>query len=1134
MNNYSILSKYIVSKYIDRISGLDLPEKLVEYDIKDRVLVGMLSANRMEASLEGRYVENKNTRFESVPSMSLSFLVKKDNKGILYVKPCGTLFYNIEPAYELVVERIVSEYRARDKKNYKDILEICSEYGSDKILLPLTYKKLSIETYIGEGIPLSLKDLKEGSFSIGDKISEKLNLIKDSILKEICICESSYIKLDNLKTEKAFNSVLTIKEEKAIPHWNLDISINVIDEGNCWRLLLQLVNLTGISSGANVGYSPNVFNAGIKIKGNECVEFVGQNLDYFKTGFKKKEPVYAISENTSADFDIKTNTIMTDNVPYYYQNRLITNDEFNQYITFDNLIIDPVKNLEYIYQKMMDDYSKRETERDHTTFLSDYAREQFNDALIDYKCEIGRFYKGIEQIKYKDAVRKAFVYMNKTFKHKLDGDVRTIEGWRLFQIVFIVSLIPAAIRSEYPEDNGLLETDVETADLLYFPTGGGKTEAFLGTCVFAMFFDRLRGKEQGVTSILKYPLRLLAVQQLDRILNIIIKANIIKYSIPQISNTNNFSLGFFVGSSNTPNKISLYEKLSDRGDYGKSKNLILNSDQDTLNEYYRFIDTCPCCGKKMVNIIFDKESWRLKHVCGNPDCSIETLPLMIVDSELYRYLPSVIVSTIDKMSMIGTTIDFKSLFGQVKYKCDKHGYTVEKKCQCPQCSGSLKRIKELKDPVPTFFIQDEMHLVSESLGTFDAHYESFLNYYAKNLIPEQQRKQIRYVGATATISMYEEHIKDLYHMPGRRFPCLYPSVNNDKDYYSYTDNNDISRIILGYAPYGRSILNGMWESVYILRVIVHSIISNYSEVYKELKTKYGFNGSIEEFKLMMNNYWTELVYNNRKQDAIDLENAFNNQANNKLEEQHIPLYKIGQMTSDIDFQSVRKTLFDIHANIGKLDSMNLILATRTISHGVDEDSFNMMYFFGMPNNNAEYIQAYSRTGRKYTGIVIDIIRLMRVRDRSYLKNFKIFHQNKDDLVERVPINRWARNAVYSTLPGLLAGIIYQYYTLYSDKSQSSFMYAKTLKKALAEGSIDINDVISKLISIYGCNSGEKMSLAYKTIITEEVQRILTGIKNNNVGDKEFLSDLIGKYSKGNKKPMTSLRDTEEQIEIKIE
>ena len=229
-------------------------------------------------------------------------------------------------------------------------------------------------------------------------------------------------------------------------------------------------------------------------------------------------------------------------------------------------------------------------------------------------------------------------------------------------------------------------------------------------------------------------------------------------------------------------------------------------------------------------------------------------------------------------------------------------------------------------------------------------------------------------------------------------------------------------------PYGRSITDGMWESVYIMRLVVYRMIQFLEESYEKL-CAVGFSGSIDEYRDMLYDYWIELVYNNRKQDAMELENAFQNQANNYLEAKGVPKYVIEQMTSDVDFQTVRKTLFDIQANRKNFESTNLLLATSTISHGVDEDSFNVMYFFGMPNNNAEYIQAYSRTGRKFTGIVVDIIRLMRVRDRSYLKNFVIFHQNRDDLVEAVPINRWAKNAIYSTLPGLLAGLIRQYYTI---------------------------------------------------------------------------------------------------------
>ena len=350
------------------------------------------------------------------------------------------------------------------------------------------------------------------------------------------------------------------------------------------------------------------------------------------------------------------------------------------------------------------------------------------------------------------------------------------------------------------------------------------------------------------------------------------------------------------------------------------------------------------------------------------------------------------------------------------------------------------------------------------------------------------------------------------------------------DFYSYTDINDITRIIMGYAPYGRSITNGMWESVYIMRTILYSLIVNIEETYTALQHE-GFAGTTEDLKEMLFDYWIELVYNNRKQDAMELENSFQNQGNNYLEEKGMPKFNIEQMTSDVDFQTVRKTLFDIQANRGNLESTNLLLATSTISHGVDEDSFNIMYFFGMPNNNAEYIQAYSRTGRKYTGIVIDVIRLMRIRDRSYLKNFVVFHQNKDDLVEAVPINRWAKNAIYSTLPGILSALLMQHYTVEND--MDSMYRAVDLKKLLLEGKIVEDEVIEHMIGAYACNEIEKLSLAYKEVIEKEVHHVLDGIANGNFQKDEFLSDAISKYTHGKKRPMISLRDTEEQIEIKI-
>lgn len=1133
-SNYNIIANYIVSKYIERVSGKDLGEIFVDEDPSKRVMVGMLAEDRVEAKFEGGYVENTSTKFDSIPSISISFVVENTEEGILNVIPSGLLFYMIEPDYEKTVQYILKRYSEKDLENYTSILQLCEKYPDIKFNLPLTYKKIDIASAMGDGIPILLSDMVTGqTFHLKEKISEKLGTILNHVSSEIRIVSKNRISFFDLTDPDRFHLVTGVKDEKVQPRWDIDVVCNVREEGNTLRFLLQMVNTTPVHDNKNTGYLPKIFDAGLCIRGNDKIVFQNIPLDYFSGTYKERDSIYAVTENASAKYFMEKNEIRTENIPVYYQKRLVTKDDLKEYVTFEKLILDPLSNLRYILSRMKKDYEKCEDDFElKQSKLSHQARLKYQNALREYKNEITRFSNGIKQIEYKDYVRKAFYYMNKTFQTKLKGQSKNIRGWRLFQIVFIVSMIGEVIRSEYQDDSSLAYADIDVANLLYFPTGGGKTEAFLGITVFAMFFDRLRGKDQGITAFLKYPLRLLAVQQLDRVLSIVMQANVVRQESIELALTTEFRVGFYVGKDNTPNKISKKEKLSSRGEQQKNLDLLLESDQDTLNEYYRFIDRCPCCGKKMVNVRFNKELWVLEHVCENPDCNTFVLPLFIVDSEIYRYLPSIVISTIDKMSLIGISNEFKALFGQVKRYCPIHGFSTGSKCTCAEsgCSGRAQAVGYLKDPVPTLFIQDEMHLIKESLGTFDAHYESFIYYYAKKMVKPEHRKRIRYIGATATISMYQEHIRNLYHMEPKRFPCEYPAIKSGEDFYSYTDENDITRIILGYAPYGRSITDGMWESVYIMRLVVYNMMNHIDESYESVK-HLGFTSSMEAYENMLFDYWIELVYNNRKQDAIELENAFQNQANNILASKGIPLYVIKEMTSDVDFQTVRKTLFDIQANRKNVTSTNLILATSTISHGVDEDSFNIMYFFGMPNNNAEYIQAYSRTGRKYTGIVIDIIRLMRVRDRSYLKNFVTFHQNKDDLVESVPINRWAKNAIYSTLPGILSGVIMQYYTILTGADH--LYHAVKVKKLLIDEVIRIDDVINLIVAIYDCRDNEKMSLAYKEIIAEEVTSILNGIQNGNFTKDDFLSDAIGCYSHGKLKPMRSLRDTEEQIEIKL-
>ena len=158
--------------------------------------------------------------------------------------------------------------------------------------------------------------------------------------------------------------------------------------------------------------------------------------------------------------------------------------------------------------------------------LTEIGKIQFRKEIDGFGTEIKRFKTGINLIEKHNMVRQAFCYMNQTFKMSAKG----YSTWRLFQIVFIVSLILDIVANEPElmlEESLIKKAKTNDVDILYFPTGGGKTEAFLGIMVFNLFFDRIRGKEQGVTAILKYPLRLLSVQQVQRVSNILAAAEII-------------------------------------------------------------------------------------------------------------------------------------------------------------------------------------------------------------------------------------------------------------------------------------------------------------------------------------------------------------------------------------------------------------------------------------------------------------------------------------------------------------------------------------------------------------------------------------------------------------------------------
>lgn len=1122
--NYAVLARYLVNRYIQKISGTGSEDLIVGERPSDTIMVGMLAANRVRKTYNGGYEENPTTFYSSVPSIAVSFLVDRESSGRIKIQPLGYFYYRIKTEYDIQIKQLLRARCREYNKEFKTLAELV-KYINDKGLDPTfslcpVYKRVSLEDYV-DALEVDIENLKShGRISLHDQLYHQLKELARTIYPESIV--SSYdqkIPIEELSDQHSFeNLTRPSNDQYVLPNWDLDIIVETYDVGSELRITVRLVNISpehGKLGGRS--YDPNLYNAQLKITGLAGLEFLDINLDYFRDDYRRKASVKGISENASLEYCESTNSLITVNIPVFYQKRLVTKDHFERYTSFRQLVSHPLECLDAIAAAMDSDYESLLTEfHKKKGQLAPTGRKTYREHLEQYRCEILRFKRGVEILRNKKLALKAFCYMNESFSVMLNPKQRVYRGWRLFQLVFIVSLINDIVASEYPEDPLINLADLDTVDLLHFPTGGGKTEAFLGATVFAAFFDRLRGKQDGVTSIIKYPLRLLSIQQLERVLVALVKAEYVRIRHSELAGKP-FSIGYYVGSGNTANRIR-----DDRDFHLLSQN--------DLDAKYRLIDRCPYCGNRSIHVRFDQEHWRLLHCCLNKDCAMDHLPLYVIDDEIYRFLPTVIISTIDKMSLIGLTSDFKAIWGQVDGFCPKHGYTVGDRCTpgSLDCTETIKPVTNLRDPVPTLVIQDELHLVRESLGTFASHYETFLRYYASSLIREATRKKMKYIGATATISNYQDHIWNLYHLPARCFPAPYPKI--DENFYSYVDHEDLNRIIVGYAPYGRSVTDAMWQSVTFFREIVYRCIEEIETTYEDLLND-GFIGEREQLLRMLDEYWVAITYNNARQDVVDLTNAFQNQGNNYLYFRRIPGFAIEQMTGEESFQDIRRVLFDVEANKGQLGNTNLIIATSTISHGVDEDIFNQLFFFGIPRSTAEYIQAYSRVGRKRTGIVFDVIRLARERDRSYLKNFHLFHKCQEYLVDPVPINRWAKNAIYSTLPGLLSALLLQYYS--NHPSYGSLARVRTLQKALLNGQIESEDVKRHLHMAYGCSPLEKVSCVYEEIIDEEVERILNGIRSGSFSPTERTGDAIARFASKKKRPMTSLRDTDELVTIKV-
>ena len=726
-------------------------------------------------------------------------------------------------------------------------------------------------------------------------------------------------------------------------------------------------------------------------------------------------------------------------------------------------------------------------------------RRRFEEDIAGFRQDVERVEAALKVLSEVPEALEAFELMNRAFSISKSP----FAHWRRFQVIFSLLQVPDAVAVHRP----VARSYRDVVDVIYFPTGGGKTEAYLSAVVFQMFLDRLMGKRSGVTAITKFPLRLLSLQQLQRISDVFGAAEAVRreHRVIGAEGYDPFSTGYFVGQANTPNRLL---KTGYGGEEGED-NLRPVEERTPECEGWRIVPECPSpgCGGE-VQLGADRQRIRIIHRCTK--CGLE-VPVYVSDDEVYRYLPTLVVSTLDKCAAAGLQRNFRQLFGVVDGKCKDHGYFSGGACMYYEGGrGPCKRTDHEKvslvDPTPSLLIQDEIHLVRESLGSYDSHYETFLDALQRSLT--EGRKRVKVLAASATISQFRRQLYHLYLREGSRFPSHGP---NAKDSFYAKEDPDVARVIVGILPRITPIFSVLW------------LIQGHRELISGTRPP-PFPGDART----KGDYSLALCYNLKKMAADEVANSVRRQVNTGLRASGADAIEPHVLTGDVGFGAVRDLLHRVEGPDPK-NRPSLIVSTSAISHGVDLDALNVMVFHGMPSNTAEYVQAYSRVGRRFPGVVFVVFNPFRERDMSHYQTFVKYHEVSDLLVEPVPINRWAKFSVLRTVPGIFAASVLNYFEPMAQRMGVRRLYMMNdFAQALNRGDVDEGAILEYVKGAYGVTTAAE-GAHFARVIEERVSTYLAVARSRAPGERDgYLPFSLPDQ------PMSSLRDTDIPVEISAE
>lgn len=682
-------------------------------------------------------------------------------------------------------------------------------------------------------------------------------------------------------------------------------------------------------------------------------------------------------------------------------------------------------------------------------------------AISNCKTTLRRIGEGLALLQKDSKAAEAFQFMNQAMwqqrihsilsEKKRRGEVVDLSSvdtaknrtWFPFQLAFILLNLPSM--TELDHEDRCHETNA-IADLLWFPTGGGKTEAYLGLTAYTLGLRRLQGTiagrsgEYGVAVLMRYTLRLLTLQQFQRATALICACESIRREA--LENDNNakwgkepFRIGLWVGKRTTPNTTQQSDEYTKqaRGSYQAAS----GSPHQLTN--------CPWCGTKIDegrNIkveSYAKGQGRTLVYCGDSfgkclfsqkNSPTEGLPIVVVDEEVYRRLPSLLISTVDKFAQMPWNGATQMLFGQVEAYCERHGFKspeIEDSSHPKRFLPATKLTPHNPLRPPDLIIQDELHLISGPLGTLVGLYETVVDKLASW---EVNGKVVRpkVIASTATIRQAKEQIHNLFLRKVQVFPpqCL---DSSDNFFARQRQPNDETpgRRYLGICAPGRRLTAALIR-VYIAQLsAAQTLYIKYGAAVDPWMTLVGYFNSLRELAGMRRQVDDSIRSRLSKMDRRGLAKRLKlyfEELTSRKNSTDIPEI-LDWLETPFDPEKDKRIANQRKSGekVTEKEPLDILLATNMLSVGVDVKRLGVMVVANQPKNTAEYIQATSRVGRSYPGLVFTVYNWARPRDLSHYESFEQYHATFYKHVEALSITPFASGAIERGLAALLVSLV---------------------------------------------------------------------------------------------------------------